>query len=148
MKKCPQASIQEPLQGELSLCFIQVFFWDLCHVQTVANNKFTNGVVSSHFQLITTPFSLGWLIKSQPSDSCVSQCFQNKKIILQEVSIESCTMRRIPQVWDTFLVLTLDLCLLNLSLLLLQPLFLYFSPLYVWLICRMIILLQSLLSLK
>lgn len=63
-------------------------------------NKFNNRVisefvVSSYFDFITTPFSSGLLIESPAPDSCISQCFQNTKIILQEVSTESGTMRRI-----------------------------------------------------
>lgn len=37
----------------------------------------------------------------------VSECFPNKKIIIQEGSIQSCTMRRILKLWDTFVVLAL-----------------------------------------
>lgn len=44
--------------------------------------------------------------KSQTFDSCVSPCFPNKKTVIQEVSTESSAMRRILNLWDTFLVLT------------------------------------------
>lgn len=64
---------------------MQIFVCDLYHLQTMANSQITN-----RYLALTLDYNSGFCKLangSQTSETCVSQCFPNKKIIIQEVSI-------------------------------------------------------------